>query len=325
MKPLVYIVVLNWNGHIETLECVESLNQQTYRNFRIILVDNGSTDDSFGALRHLGDSVDLVRRPENLGYAGGNNLAMRMAFDRGAHYVWLFNSDAVAEPDALCRIITACESNHNIGLASPLILEEGGRVQFAGRTFNLTVPDIDSTCDIEQARDWQNHKADRIALTGTAMLVSRQLYESIGGLDAMLFAYWEDTDYSIRSAMAGFQNIVVFDAKVFHPGKPTIAAPDNVRPHYYYFMARNEILLWRKCCPWFRSLKSTIWALRRQLLQIERMSDYPAGIDALLAGLWDGCLGIGGRYDRNRRMPSPLRQSVARHPRFWIRLIDRAK
>jgi GT2 family glycosyltransferase len=320
--PQVDIVVLNWNGHDEILRCVHSIEHQLYRNFRILVLDNGSTDGSAEALRKLGNRITLIESSENLGYAGGNNLAMREAFARGADYVWLFNSDALAPPDTLARMIEVCEADGRIGLASPLIREENDRIQFAGRMFDLTVPDTCSTDDIGQARTWQADHPDRIALTGTAMLVSRALFERIGGLDDSLFAYWEDTDYSIRSATAGFRNIVVFDVSIFHPGKPIIAAPDAVKPHYYYFMARNELLLWRKCCSRMRFLKLTVWVVRHRLVQIARMPDNRSGIDAILAGVWDGYRGRGGRYDSSRRMIFPLRYALARYPRFWIRTID---
>jgi GT2 family glycosyltransferase len=288
-----------------------------------LVIDNGSTDGSANALSALGERIDLIPSPENLGYAGGNNLAMQQAFDRGASYVWLFNSDAVAEPNALSRMIEVCEADREIGLASPLIREEDDRIQFAGRLFNLSVPDTTSTEDVAQAQAWQVKFPDRIALTGTAMLVSRALYERIGGLDDRLFAYWEDTDYSIRSAAAGYRNVVIFDITVFHPGKPTIASPGAVRPHYYYFMARNELLLWRKCCPRIRFLKSALWVLRHRLIQIERMPGNQVGIDAILAGLWHGWLGVGGQYDPAQHMPPPLRYWLATHARLWVRMIDR--
>jgi GT2 family glycosyltransferase len=322
IPPLVYIIVLNWNGHDETLHCIKSLGQQAYPNFRILVIDNGSTDGSTQLLRELGGHISLIESRDNLGYAGGNNLAMREAFGRGADYVWLFNSDAMAAPETLSRMIEVCEADRAIGLASPLIREEDDRIQFAGRIFDLTVPDTTSTEDVGLARAWQANHPDRIAVTGTAMLVSRALYERIGGLDDSLFAYWEDTDYSIRSASAGFRNVVAFDTAIFHPGKPTIATPNAVRPHYYYFMARNELLLWRKCCSRMRFLKSAVWVLRHRLLQIGRMPDNQSGIDAILAGLWDGYRGVGGRYDKARRMPFPFGCLLSRYPRFWIRAID---
>jgi GT2 family glycosyltransferase len=323
MPPLVYIVVLNWNGHHETLRCIDALEQQSYPNFRILVIDNGSTDGSADRLTELGDRITLTVSPENLGYAGGNNLAMRGAFDSGADYVWLFNSDAVAAPDTLSRIVAVCEADCGIGLASPVIREEDDRVQFAGRTFDLTVPDTTSTDDVAEARAWQKDQPDRMALTGTAMLVSRALYERVGGLDESLFAYWEDTDYSIRSASAGFRNMVVFDTAIFHPGKPTIASPGSVKPHYYYFMARNELLLWRKCCPRMKFLKSAVWVLRHRLLQIERMPGNTVGIDAILTGVWHGWLGVGGKYDPGQHMPPLLRYWLGAYPGLWISLIDK--
>jgi GT2 family glycosyltransferase len=320
--PLIYIIVLSWNRCDETIKCIESLERQSYLHFRILVIDNGSTDGSAGALNALGDRIDLIASPENLGYAGGNNLAMRQAFEKGASYVWLFNSDAVAGPEVLSQMVAVCEADRGIGLASPLIREEDDGIQFAGRLFDLAVPDTTSTEDIAQARAWQMSYPDRIALTGTAMLVSRALYERIGGLDETLFAYWEDTDYSIRSARTGFRNVVAFDTTIFHPGKATITAPDAVRPHYYYFMARNELLLWRKFCRRTRFLRATVWVLRHRLLQVERMPNNQAGVDAILAGLWDGYLAHGGRYSPVRRMPFPFRHLLARYPRFWISLID---
>ncbi|HQT75851.1 MAG TPA: glycosyltransferase, partial [Rhodopila sp.] len=117
MSPAVYIIVLNWNGLHDTLRCITSLEQQQYANTRILVVDNGSTDGSADALRALGDRIELIEVPTNLGYTGGNNLAMHQAFAQDADYVWLFNNDAVAEPDTLSKLMVRCEADTRIGLA----------------------------------------------------------------------------------------------------------------------------------------------------------------------------------------------------------------
>jgi GT2 family glycosyltransferase len=324
MQPLVYIVILNWNGLQDTMRCVASLEQQVYVNYRILIIDNGSTDGSAEALKGLGERVSLIENPNNLGYTGGNNRAMREAFDRGADYVWLFNNDAVAEPDTLSRLIAVCEADPRIGLASPLVREEEDHnaIQFACGLFDLGTPAYTPCYAIEQAREWQKNFPNRIALVGTAMLVRRAVFEKIGVLDDRIFAYWEDIDYSIRSALAGFLNIMVFETSIFHPSKSTITSPNDVSSHYYYFMTRNEILMWRTFCRPRLVLKAVLWVFRRQLQQIQRMPENVAGLNAVLAGLWDGCLGVGGGYNPNRRMPFPVRQILGRHPRFWIRLID---
>ncbi|OYV32429.1 MAG: hypothetical protein B7Z80_27000, partial [Rhodospirillales bacterium 20-64-7] len=159
-------------------------------------------------------------------------------------------------------------------------------------------------------------------LVGTAMLIRRALFEKIGVLDDRIFAYWEDIDYSIRSALAGFRNVMVFDTSIYHPGKATIAAPDTVKPHYYYLMTRNEIMMWRSFCSPKQVLKAAFWVLRRQLRQIMRMPNNATGLDAMLSGLWDGLRGIGGGYDPKRRMPTPFRQLLARYPDLWLRILD---
>jgi GT2 family glycosyltransferase len=315
VRPLVSIVILNWNGYQDTLRCVTSLEAQHYPNCRILVLDNGSVDGSVAALRSLGDRIHLLEAAENLGYTSGNKRAMRLAFELGADYVWLFNHEAVADPETLARLIDVCEADPMIGLANPLVREAADH-QFACGLFDLATPAFKPTCQVDQAREWQARFPERIALVGTAMLVSRAVYRRIGGLDERIFAYWEDIDYSVRSALAGFRNVMVFEATVVHLSKPTITAPDTVKPHYYYFMTRNEIQMWRKFCRRLPFIKAVCWVIRRQFRQILRMPDNAAGLDAVPAGLWDGWWGIGGRYNPDRRMPSPFRQLLGQHPKF---------
>lgn len=298
MTPSVAIVVLNWNGLADTLRCIASLERQSYPNFRILVVDNGSTDGSVAALRALGGRVTLIESRENLGYTGGNNLAIREALGDDYGYIWLFNNDAVAEPDTLARLIAVCEADPGIGLASPLVRDDGDPaiIHFAGGRFDLNAPVYEPTEDLDQARAWQTADPGRMALWGTAMLARRALVDRIGLLDERIFAYWEDIDYSIRSARAGFRNVMVFDTAIFHAAKPTIRSPEEVKPYYFYFMTRNEILMWRKFCRPVKFLKSVRWTLGRQLRQIERMKDSPAHVDAVLDGIWDGLRGKGGGY-----------------------------
>jgi len=322
--PTVHIVVLNWNGLADTLRCIESLERLDYANRRIVVVDNGSTDGSVERLRALGGRIRLVENGANLGYAGGNNRAMAEAFERGADLVWLFNNDAEAEQQSLCRLVAAWQAMPDGGLVSPLIRDddEGRAVQSACGLFDIGAASYTPTADEAQARAWLAAHPERIGLVGAAMLVPRAVYERIGGLDERLFAYWEDYDYSIRSALAGFRNILVFEADVLHRAKPPAVDVAALRPHYYYFMSRNEIMMWRKFCARGRFLKFLVWVVRQRLVLVERLSGNPAVCDAILAGLWHGIRGVGGPFDPRRRMPLALRVPASRHPRFWVRVID---
>jgi len=323
MAPLVEIVILNWNGSVDTLRCIASLERQTYPNFSITLVDNGSTDGSLEAFAGLGERVTILPLGRNTGYTGGNNTAMRRAFAGSAAYVWLFNNDATAKPDTLAKLVAECEADPTIGLASPLILEEEAcrSIQSGCGLFDLAIPSYAPAHDRAEAAHWLRDFPARIALHGTALLVRRGLYQAIGGLEDRFFAYWEDIEYSIRGAAAGFRNIVVLDTAIHHSSKQTMNSPASVKPHYYYFMARNELLMWRKLVSGTKFAKAASWVLRRQLRQIRLMPGYEAGIDAILAGLWHGMRGVGGAYDPTRRMPPPLRGLLGKHPLLLARLL----
>jgi GT2 family glycosyltransferase len=221
-------------------------------------------------------------------------------------------------------MIAVCRSDTRAVRPSPLVREEHDHdaVQFACGLFDLATPSYTPSYEIVQAREWQTKYPGRIALVGTAMLVRRSVFEKIGVLDDRIFAYWEDIDYSIRSALAGFLNVMVFETSIFHPSRSSVTSPNEVKPYRYYFMTRNEILMWRRFCRPLQVLKAALWVFRRQLLQIQRMPGNVAGLDAVLSGLWDGFRGIGGGYNPDRRMPFPLRQILGRHPQFWIGLID---
>ncbi len=329
MKAAVDIIVLNWNGAADTLRCVDALEQQTFPYRSLLVVDNGSVDDSPRTLKQLEDRdrVELLLLPTNLGFVGGCNLAMQKGFDSGADYVWLFNNDAIPEPDALDHLVTVAERNSQIGLLSPLILEadDHSLVQLGCGLFDLSQPGYQPTYDVGQAQAWQRDFPDRIILHGTALLVRRSLYQAIGGFDDRLFAYWEDIDYSIRSSQAGYQNLSVLDTHVYHGSKDTRNTPDLIKPHYFYFYTRNEILTWGKYCKGWRYLRILLWVLVRQLKQIARMPANVPGIDAITAGLWHGWLGIGGCFDIRSRMPNPLRFLLRRFPHAWLGLLGEAK
>ncbi len=294
--PLVFAVVLNWNGHADTKRCVSALGRQTYNNLKVLVVDNGSTDQSLEALKGGIDNESILSLPINRGFAGGMNCGIHLAINRGAHYVWLVNNDAVPQEDALERLIDACATRPDVGLVSPAVRDpvKGHSSQLGLGRFDLSVPMHEYTVDLAIASRWQRDDPHHVTLAGTALLISKRLVNAIGALDERFFAYWEDTDYSIRSALAGFRNILVPGAIVDHPNKEPGSAAARVAPHYYYFMARNEIFLWRKFTSGRRFIKATLWLLRRQLKQISIMPNYTEGVHSIISGVIDGLMGVGG-------------------------------
>src|SRR5512141_114352 len=97
--PRVAIIVLNWNGWRDTIECLESLQRLTYPNYQVVVVDNGSTDNSVEHIRKAYPRVRLLETGKNLGWSGGNNIGIKYALGQETEYIHLLNNDTKAEPN----------------------------------------------------------------------------------------------------------------------------------------------------------------------------------------------------------------------------------
>ncbi|MCX5771387.1 MAG: glycosyltransferase family 2 protein, partial [Candidatus Hydrogenedentes bacterium] len=127
-RPLVYVLVINWNGLEHLEECFETLLGGTYGNARFLLIDNGSSDGSVGFVRDRfggDDRVEVLECGTNLGWAGGNNAGMRRALEAGADYVFLLNNDTATERDAVEKLVEMAESKPAAGALAPKMLMYG--------------------------------------------------------------------------------------------------------------------------------------------------------------------------------------------------------
>ncbi len=123
----VFIVVLNWNGCEDTIECIESLKRIDYQDYKILVIDNGSTDESLDIIpkKYLQEIIFIATK-KNLGFAGGNNVGIKYAFENppaggGADYILLLNNDTIVESDFLSKLVEVAESDRNIGVVGPQI------------------------------------------------------------------------------------------------------------------------------------------------------------------------------------------------------------
>lgn len=206
------IVLLNWNGWRDTVECLESLEKLSYRNFRVIVVDNGSADNSVSKIRDLFPAATVIETQKNLGFAGGCNVGIRHVLENGAAYVWLLNNDTTVDAEALGAMVEMADRNPKLGgvgsaiyskaEADRLLAWGGGYINFwlgRSRHFLGSVPD------------------DKIEfLTGASLLLRRAALESVGLLDEGFFMYWEDGDYCFRLRQAGWNLAVAGDSLVWH-------------------------------------------------------------------------------------------------------------
>lgn len=218
----VVAVVLNWNGGEETLACLRSLRECTGLVPQPLLVDNGSSDDSVERAQAEDARLEVLRLGSNLGYAAGNNRALRHAFDRlSADWVCLLNSDVVVAPDTFGQLLAGVhaaqeEDDRPVGAAGPCLLFRdrpdvvwacGGRIG----------PRLNVTQLLEQggrARDAEPRDVDYVP--GACLLVSRAACERAGLLDEAYFCYLEDADWGVRMRKAGFRLLAVPRARAWH-------------------------------------------------------------------------------------------------------------
>lgn len=258
--PQVAIIVLNWNGLNDTLECLESLSHLDYPFYEVIVVDNDSTDGSVPAIRARCPDVVIIETGENLGYTGGNNVGIRYALECGADYVLLLNNDTVVEPAFLRLLVDAAEAEPAVGIAGPtiyyherpdVIWSAGGAIDWqrgSTRMVGLDEQDGGQFGQVPRTVDF---------VTGCAMLVGRAVLEQAGLLDERFFAYYEETEWCVRATRAGFQIVHVPPAHIWHKISPAAQADS---PLVHYYMTRNRLLFMKATGAGLRAWLHTLFA-----------------------------------------------------------------
>ena len=241
--PIVYFSILNWNQKDLTCECLESLAQLDYPNYEIVVVDNGSRDGEAMAIQARFPSAIVLRNETNLGFAEGNNVAIRYALEQGADYVLLLNNDTVVDAQMLKRLVEGAESDDRIAIVGPRICyfdepqtiwSTGGILQPHRMPVMLGLNEIDEgQHDALREVDW---------VTGCALLIKSSVVRRIGLIDDRYFIYFEENDWCSRAKRAGFKILYVPEARMWHKIQPRHQA---LSPHHVYLMTRNRLLFLR--------------------------------------------------------------------------------
>lgn len=218
-QPLVRVVVLTWNGRDDTLACVESIRALDYQRFRLLVVDNASSDGTEAALRARHDTaVDYVRNAANLLYAGGMNVGLEWAMQEGSDFVLLMNNDTLVERGMLSALVARAAADPRIAAVGPKIYYHARpeRLWFAGGELSLW-------------RGWPRHRGlreldlgqhdrsrDVDYLTGCALLVRTEVLAEVGLLDTSFAMYAEDADWCLRARSRGYRLVYEPAARMWH-------------------------------------------------------------------------------------------------------------
>jgi GT2 family glycosyltransferase len=243
----VAVILVNYQAPLDTMACVQSLYASDYPHWKIFIVENGSHDDSLQVLRqqlqplldrdadlHLPIRTHLIPSAKNLGFAGGCNLALAQADQEQFDYFWLLNNDTEVSPDALKELLIAAELKLGKALVGSALYFPQGQLQTAGRNLNLWTSR--SKAVHQPVNDQQVD-----CLSGASLMVSRELYRTLGPLAEQFFLYCEDDEYCWRAKKQGIAAHLVTTAKVYHHLSRS-TGQNMARQSYYLF--RNPLLLW---------------------------------------------------------------------------------
>jgi GT2 family glycosyltransferase len=300
MPELVAAVVLSWNRCEDTLACLRSLAAVKEPGLQTILVDNASSDGTVEAVRSAFPDVEVLVNEANLGFAEGNNVGIRHALDGGASWVLILNNDVEVDPGFLRALLDEAGRRPGAGALSPLILFEppSETIWFAGASYDPRKgyngrqrgygepagPPFDGV--------WET---DRIC--GAAMLVPRAVLEEVGNFDTGLFAYYEDTDWSLRARAASHSLYVVPAARIWH--KVSRSSGGESSPTTLYYGTRNALAVSERAAPLgvFGTWRRRVVVLSAHLLQALLSSRRREAVGAVLAGFRDFRAGRLGRRE----------------------------
>ncbi len=239
-EPFVMVVILHFGRVQDTLECLESLSRNDYKNFKTIVLNSTMSRDATEIIRTKFPEVELIELSENLGYAGNNNIGIGVAVKRGADWVFVLNYDTILDPACLTNLVKSGKGHPEIGIVGPLVYhhDEPNVIQSAGGMLGKYWQSSHLGKDqLDQGQFTSLQHVDWIS--GCAILVRRTLIEQVGMLDQNYFLYWEETEWCIRAAKAGWQIVHQPAAKLWHKGVRRNYQP---KPSFTYYGTRNHLL-----------------------------------------------------------------------------------
>jgi len=249
-EPSVYVVVLNYNGRDHVKVCLNALINQHYSAFSIIFVDNASDDGSVDWVASQFPDIEVIRNCKNMGWSAGNNIGITAALKRGADYIWILNNDIDIDPYCISELIAYRKKNPAVGILEPFIYHYDDRKRlsnFGGRV------DFEKHRVVEynSPEEFRGTPMRERFVTGCAMLVSRDVFDTIGLIDEKFTHYYEDTDFCCRATKAGFDIEVVQPAIMYHKiGGYFQQSSEGIMRHQYY-MLYSSLLFWRKHLGWW--------------------------------------------------------------------------
>lgn len=245
--PKVSIIVLNWNGQRDTIECLESIRRMAYPNYEVIVVDNKSDGDDVRVIKErAGGYAHILENDRNYGFCEGNNIGMRYVLQHSKPaYFLLLNNDTIVDPESLTKLVETAEADLSIGIVGPKVYfhAEPNTIQSVGGSINWWTSGI-CLLGYGEADHGQHDEIKEVDwVSGCALLIKQSTIQDIGLFYPGYFALLEDVDWCARCGKAGYKVVCSPQSKVWHKTGKTI---DRTSGSRQYYMARNPFLLMRR-------------------------------------------------------------------------------
>ncbi len=261
-KTKVFVIIVNWNGKKDTEVCLSSLEkiEKRHVDLRVVVVDNGSSDDSVKAIKKKYPKVTVLPTGRNLGFTGGNNVGITHALKDQADFVWLLNNDTFVDPHVL-NVLKAFD-DPNTGICGSKIYFAPGHEFHAdrykkdelGRVFWYAggLIDWDNMYASHRGVDEVDHgqydgQEQTPFVTGCSMMIRASVFDRVGMLDDRYYLYLEDLDFCLRAKKAGFSLRYVPSSVLWHVNAGSSGRPGN--PLHEYYFTRNRLLLGFRYAP----------------------------------------------------------------------------
>lgn len=241
--PLVSVITVNYNQSAVTLEFLASMRLCTYPNLEIFVVDNGSPNDNPDVILQQYPEVTLIKTGKNLGFAGGNNVAVQIAKGK---YMLFINNDTEVEPDFLHPLVDLLETHNDIGMVSPKIhfFHTPNTFQFAGFTPLSPITVRNKAIGFGQKDVGQyDFCCETGSIFGAAMLVPAAVIQEVGMMTDVFFLYYEEHDWAARIKAKGY--------KIFYDGRSLVRHKESIStvkesPFQIYYLHRARVLFARR-------------------------------------------------------------------------------
>lgn len=254
-QPLVSIISVNFNQIQVTLELLDSLRKISFRDFEIMLVDNGSSENSTQLISEKYPEVNYIFSKENLGFSGGNNLGIRAS---NGEYLFFVNNDAEVTEGCIETLLQLFNSLSQLGIVSPQICYDPKLtnnqqiIQYAGATHVHSMTARNEILGEKQIDKGQFNIAKETAYVhGAAMMIKREVIDNVGVMPEEFFLYYEELDWSEQIRNAGYKVYVEPNALVYHKESLTVGKDSTLKTYYH---TRNRIFFVRRNRSWSQLL-----------------------------------------------------------------------